>query len=281
MLSEFFRATRLKRIGATFIATFGFVWLFLEPAGLFLPNLLDWGWWGYGGLVLVSLIYGIMTNFPARSMSRPLSSPDSIVEIKVGNLFEQPEHLVIGLNDVFDTELGEIIKSTSVQGQFLDQVYKGDRGRLDEDIDKALALIGASGRTDPGKTRGKTERYPIGTTPVLGAEGRRYFLSAYGRMGNDLRVKSTVDDIWVSLGCLWEQVRLRGHGCGVSIPIIGSELARTNLPRMTLTKLIIMSFIVASKREYIAPRLTVVIYPSDIDKVDLPALEEFLESVCF
>jgi hypothetical protein len=39
--------------------------------------------------------------------------------------------------------------------------------------------------------KGKTWRYPVGTTIVLGAGSRRYFLSAYGFMGNDLRVKST------------------------------------------------------------------------------------------
>jgi hypothetical protein len=100
-------------------------------------------------------------------------------------------------------------------------------------------------------------------------------------MSNDLRVKSTADDIWRSLSCLWEQVRLKGHGLEVAIPIIGSDLARTNLPRMTLTKLIIISFIAASKKDFVSNKLTVVIYPKDLDSVDFYALEDFLESTCF
>jgi hypothetical protein len=134
---------------------------------------------------------------------------------------------------------------------------------------------------EPTKIKGKTWRYPVGTTIVLGAGSRCYFLSAYGFMGNDLRVKSTADAIWNSLSKLWEQVRLKGHGLNIAIPVVGSDLARTNLPRMALIKLIIISFIAASKRQFVARKLTVVIHPKDLDTVDFPALKDFLDSTCF
>jgi hypothetical protein len=210
-----------------------------------------------------------------------LSSPDSTIEIKIGDLFDQPGHLVIGANDVFDTELGEIIKPSSVQGQLLSRLYQGDQRRLDVEIDAALEPLKADKKRETNKKKGKFWRYPIGTTLVLGSPDRRYFLNAYGYMSNDLRVKSTADDIWRSLSCLWEQVRLKGHGLEVAIPVIGSDLARTNLPRMTLTKLIIISFIAASKKDFVSNKLTVVIYPKDLESVDFYALEEFLDSTCF
>ncbi|MFM6310670.1 MAG: macro domain-containing protein, partial [Dolichospermum sp.] len=61
----------------------------------------------------------------------------------------------------------------------------------------------------------------------------------------------------------------------VSIPIVGADLARTGLPRMALAKLIITSFIVASKEKFITRKLTLMIYPRDIDSIDLYELEEF------
>jgi hypothetical protein len=67
----------------------------------------------------------------------------------------------------------------------------------------------------------------------------------------------------------------------VAIPIIGADLARTNLPRMALAKLIITSFVVASKREFVTRKLTVVIYPRDLENTDLYELEDFLTSACF
>ena len=60
-------------------------------------------------------------------MCQALSSPNSVVEIKLGDLFDESGHLVIGANHVFDTELGEVIKPSSVQGQFLTRIYGDDR----------------------------------------------------------------------------------------------------------------------------------------------------------
>lgn len=100
-------------------------------------------------------------------------------------------------------------------------------------------------------------------------------------MGNDLRIQSNADHIWNSLSRLWEEVRHKGHGMEVAIPVIGADLARTNLPRMTLAKLIIMSFIVASKKEFISRKLTLVIYPRDLENTDFYDLEDFLTTACF
>lgn len=262
MLLKLLTSVKLKRIGITFASIFGLIWLFLEPAGLFLPEWLNWGWRGYLGLASFSLLCAIALNLPRKSICRSLSSPDSVVEIKVGDLFDEPGHLVIGANDVFDTEPGEVIRPTSVQGQFLMRVYQGDYRQLDAEIEAALDSLKAERKRESGKRKGKTWRYPIGTTAVLGFPEKRYFLNAYGYMGNDLRVKSTADDVWRSLSCLWEQIRLKGHGLEVAMPVIGSDLARTNLPRMTLTKLIVISFIAASKKDFVTKKLTVVIHPT-------------------
>jgi hypothetical protein len=281
MLLKLLTSVKLKRIGITFASIFGLIWLFLEPAGLFLPEWLNWGWRGYFGLASASLLFAIALNLPRKSICRSLSSPDSVVEIKVGDLFDESGHWVIGANDVFDTEPGEVIRPSSVQGQFLMRVYQGDYRQLDAEIEAVLDPFKAERKREPGKKKGKTWRYPIGTTAVLGFPEKRYFLNAYGYMGNDLRVKSTADDIWQSLSCLWEQIRLKGHGLEVAMPVIGSDLARTNLPRMTLTKLIVISFIAASKKDFVTKKLTVVIHPKDLDSVDLYALEDFLDSACF
>jgi len=281
IFSKLLSAIQPKKLGRTFVAIFGLFWLFIEPAGIFWPQWLNWGLSGYIGLVVFSLLCTILLNLPRISVSRSLSGPDSTIEIKIGDLFDEPGHLVIGTNDVFDTELGEVINPSSVQGQFLTQVYQGDQRRLDADINTALENIRDTGKKDANKKKGKSWRYPIGTTLVLASPDKRYFLTAYGYMRNDLRVKSTADDIWHSLSRLWKEVRLKGHGSEIAIPIIGSGLARTNLPRMTLTKLIIISFIAASKEEFVSKKLTIVLHPNDLDSVDFYALEEILNLTCF
>ncbi len=275
------RKLNYKRLFANFLSVFGLVWLFFEPASLFFLKQANFGLGGYGVLVVISLLFAIIVSRPRLSFSRQLSSPDSIIAIKVGDLFDEPKNLVIGANDVFDTELGDVIKPESVQGQFLTRVYEGNTQRLDKDIETALEQLRVNKTRDANKLRGKAWRYPIGTTVVLKGGDKRYFLNAYGYMGTDLRVKGTADGIWHSLTCLWEQIRLYGHGDFIAMPVIGSALARTNLPRMTLIKLIVISFIAASRECFVAEKLTIVIHPKDLDLVDLHELEDFLKSKDF
>ncbi|MBE9108824.1 hypothetical protein IQ273_05255 [Nodosilinea sp. LEGE 07298] len=269
------------RIATTSISIFGFLWLLIEPLGLFIPDAITLGLSGYISLLVSSMLISIFLRFPKKSISRKLSSPNSTIEIKLGDIFQEKGHLVVGFNDVFDTEIGEIIAEPSVQGQFLLKVYKSEKIKLDTDIEEALKTHKERGKEDLSKLKGNQRRYPIGTTISLGNFDRRYFLVAYGSMGNDLKIQSNADCIWHSLSNLWEQVRLKGHGEQISIPVIGSNLARTNLPRVVLVKLIITSFLIGSKEEFIARKLTIVIPPQDLEYVNLYDLEDFLKTAVF
>jgi Domain of unknown function (DUF6430) len=100
-------------------------------------------------------------------------------------------------------------------------------------------------------------------------------------MNNDLTVSSDSDHILTALSSLWKEIRLKGHGMNVSIPIIGADLARTGLPRMALAKLIITSFIIASKEKYVTRKLTIMVFPADLDSVDFYELKDFLSTACF
>ena len=99
-------------------------------------------------------------------------------------------------------------------------------------------------------------------------------------MGNNLKVKTTTNDLWCSLNRLWETAREKGHGLEIAMPIVGSDLARTNLSRMMLIRIIILSFITASQQDFITKKLTLIIYRQDVDSIDIPTVESFLSSVC-
>jgi hypothetical protein len=194
----------------------------------------------------------------------------------MGNLFDQKANIVIGMNDVFDTKIGEIIKSNSIQGQFLSIIYKNNYKKLDKDINSSLLL--KSGTKDINKTRGKNIRYPIGTILTLEVGKKKFFCVAYSRMGSNLKAQSNISKLTLSIEKLWEEIRIRGQGEKVAMAVIGSDLARiATATQSNIIKLIVSSFILASREAPITKELTVVIHSKNIEKINMLELNEFLQ----
>ncbi len=268
----------LKKLIAAFFQVFGVLALLLGVLDIFFPKTFNLG---YEGLILfscVSLVWAAYTVIPGREFSRQLTVPDTKIRIKVGDLFKEDAHLVIGFNDVFDTEKGDIIKPSSIQGQFLTRVYNEDRQRLDKDLEDALQ--GSSGRQDNQKTRGKNKRYPVGTVATVTVGAKKYFCVAYSRMGNDLRVQSDVKRLSTSLESLWEEIRLKGQCERIAMAVVGSDLARlgNTVSHSTLIKLVVSSFILTSREKLVTHELVIAIHKSNMDKVNMVDINEFLQN---
>jgi transcriptional regulator with XRE-family HTH domain len=221
-----------------------------------------------------------LVSFPIRHQ---LSSPNVTISIVVGNLFDQDTHLAVGFSDTFDTSVAgdRVIHSSSVQGQLLRQLFAGDQHRLDADLDAALAPVApmhVESRRE--KPYGKLARYPLGTVAVLGEPRRLIFAVAYGRMGNDLVVRAPVEDLWGCYARLWEAVYRHGQRGPLSIPLMGSGLARVDtLDRENLIQLILLSFVAYSRHQLICHDLRVVIFPDDVRQVDPANLRAFLQTL--
>lgn len=262
-----------------FLKVLGAFWLLIVVFINFVPGFEKPGWFAYAALMLIATIGTLVYIFPKTEISKRLSSPDSKITVKVGDLFTEPGHLVVGMNDVFDTEIGDIIKKTSIQGQFLERIYNSDREKLDNEIDQALAY--KHFLVDETKKRGKNRRYELGTVAILGLGTRRYFCSAYSYMGSDLKAQSNYKRLSQCLHELWEAVRLKAQSTTVVMPVVGSDLARTNVPHEILIQLIVLSFVLASKEQLVTKDLQIIIHPGDYSKVDMLRLERLLESICY
>jgi transcriptional regulator with XRE-family HTH domain len=210
-----------------------------------------------------------------------LSRLDVSLDIVAGDLFDQDTHLAVGFSDTFDTSIADdrVIHSSSVQGQLLRRVYHDDQDRLDEQLAMALTDISpASVESRHDKPYGKLARYPLGTVAVLGEPRRLVFAVAYTRMENDLVAHAPVEDLWYCFTKLWEAVYRYGQRGALSVPLMGSGLARIDtLDRGNLLRLILLSFVSYSRLRLICRELRIVIFPGDIHRVDLVGLKDFLE----
>jgi transcriptional regulator with XRE-family HTH domain len=212
-----------------------------------------------------------------------LGNPDVMVKVVVGDLFEQETHLAVGFSDTFDTSIQDnrIISGASLQGQLLRRVFGGNQQQLDAQLAVALAGI-APVRTESRRDKpyGKLARYPLGTVAVLGQPDRLIFALAYGLMGNDLLVRAPVEGLWHCYAQLWESAYRHGQRRTLSVPLMGSGLARVDsLDRDNLIRLILLSFVAYSRLRLVCHELRIVIFPGDADQVDPASLSEFLRTL--
>lgn len=221
-----------------------------------------------------------MVRLPIR---HPLSGVDVVVEIVEGDLFDQDTHLAAGFSDTFDTSIADdrVIHSSSVQGQLLLKIYHGDQDLLDRQLAEALAGIPpASTVARRDKPYGKLVRYPLGTVAVLGEPRRLIFAVAYGTMGNDLVTQAPVESLWYCFTKLWDAVYRHGQRGALSIPVMGSGLARIDtLDRGNLLRLILLSFVSYSRQRLVCHELRIVIPARDVHRIDLAGLKHFLETL--
>ncbi|MFI0409526.1 macro domain-containing protein [Actinomadura sp. 3N508] len=218
--------------------------------------------------------------WPRKSFSRYFPIPGTTITIVVGDLFDQDGHLIIGMNDTFDTDTGSVIAPHSIQGQMLAREYGGDVTWLDEEVEKALRDVPPThveSRTD--RPRGKLARYPVGTVAVIGERHRRFFCVAYSTTDNGHVVHSSLDDLWRSLSEIWKAIRLYGERRTVSVSVLGTGLARiSNLPPGDLIRLILISYMAASREAVIADQLRLVIHPPLAANLNLQEIEDFLSA---
>lgn len=273
-----FSSRMFSRAAGEFFAAAGILAVLLDIITIQFPNSFSYGWPG----LLITLVLGIAVAlfraFPRQSFSVAFSQPDMKITMRVGDLFQQDGHLVIGFCDTFDTEIGNIISSSSVQGQFLMKIYDNNRTRLDHDLDAALPT--ENFQVDPTRLSGKNKRYPIGTTAVLSGQGRKFFCCAYSKMGDSFKVSSGINNLWDALQNLWQKIRVEGEQKSIIIPVIGSNLARVpGVSHSLLIKLIILSYVVNSRMEPIAKELKVVIHNADAEKVNFLEIKDFINSL--
>jgi hypothetical protein len=229
-------------------------------------------------ILLFSIIIAFLLSFPRINFSKNFSCPDTKITVKVGDIFTQKDHLVIGFSDTFDTEIGDIISATSIQGQFLAQIYGNNRNRLDQELE--VILKNKEYKEDISKKIGKNKRYNIGTTITLSGQNRKFFCCAYSEMGDNLKATSDIKKFWISLQSLWEEIRIQGEQKTVVMPTIGTGLSRiSGISYKLPIYLIFLSFIINSRIQPITKELVLMIGNEDMEKINLLEIRDFIESL--
>lgn len=278
MIKSFFSKRMFSKFGTNFLVSVGIISGIIQVVTFSYTDLPSYGWKGWFSVILISATIALFRAWPRTSFSESFSNPDVKIGIKVGNIFDQSGHLVIGFSDTFDTEIGDVVSKDSMQGQFLVFMYENNQDKLDTDLDALLQ--NEKSEEDAEKTRGKNKRYNIGTVVTLSGLNRKFFCCAYSRMGADLKATSDINNLWLSLQNLWNKIRVEGEQKTIVMPVMGTNLARVPGISFKLPiNLILLSFIVNSRVEPISKELVLMIREEDKEKVNLLEIQDFLKSL--
>ena len=264
------------------LSSFGSLWILVSILDFFLSPTISSHLKTHWTLFLgTGCILGGILGRPCLSCRCRLKDRDIHIEIKVADLFRQKGAWIINTNTTFDTETPSLIKPETIQGQITTRFYSDWRD-LDNQVSEELKNRSPSEELNDGR-HGKSTRYPLGETiSIRPVRDHRAYLVAIADLNEHGNASGSLNGLRQALAGLWDFIRTRGDQGDLVVPVLGTGPTRLKQTREEIVTEIVRSFIAASAEATFCPKLTVVIYPSDVSKhkINLRNMKNFLEVIC-
>lgn len=283
VLCQLFSWPSFKKLFNSILWSFGLLYSFVSVIDFFFNT---WArdhlmplWWGF---VILGVLIAICRNFPKTSFACKIDNTDTAIEIRVGDIFDTDETIIVGTNTTFDTAMEDrTISPKSIQGQFTLK-YCSSVNELDGKLSANLSGITPKVLSANDKPYGKTNRYPIGTVVKVDCPSRNAYFLTIAHMNKTRTAQSDTQNILDALPELWEFIRTHGELENICVPIIGSVFARVKATKEILIQEILRSFVAACSEGKFCEKITLFIQPNDIKngKINFENTIDFLKYIC-
>lgn len=252
-----------------------------------LPN--DWSFWNklllsISVLLGISMICFIFVAWITLSKTRQLvltSNSGHKVYVQYGDMYspsivcanyEERRNIVVSVNRCFDTIVdNDLVSDKSQHGRVMNEMYaKGlyTPNSLNEKIQEKLRGEHYIDLTRTNKSRGNTYRYSVGTIAEIQGEAPiTYFFLGLTKFDSHFMASTTKDEFVLAIQKLIEYCNTRVQGYPIIMPLIGSNLARTDISQKDILKYLIQALKI--NREKISADIHIVIWKGDKDKISI------------
>ena len=227
-------------------------------------------------MVAIAVLCVIITRRPITRFYYKVPSKDFGVEVRIGDLFDGGNDVIVSTNTTFDTDMASgLIDTDSIQGQVATKFFNANTAEIDNQLKLELASIQGTSRAD---APGKKIEYPIGTVARVKSHSRIFYFVAMSRLNAQGNAHSSPRDIEDALEATWTFVRTSGSLKDLSVPVLGTGRGRTGIPRKKMVERIAQSFVDGSKDKVFSNRLSIVIRPQDAENfvVNLYQIRDYL-----
>jgi len=225
-------------------------------------------------LLILIFIYSIMWICANLSKSALLTINNSILEVKIGNIFAEKELKVIAFNEYFDTQVdNKIIAENTLNGIFL-RTKIDDIKKFDYLIDTNAHLKSKISKNNRNRLNGKKTQYELGTI----FQYNEYLLTALTKFDDDNRAYLYMQDFINFLLNFWNEIDIVYAGRSVSIPLLGSGITRfkeyNTISEQELLELLIWSFKVSKIKFTYPSKVSIIIQKTKQDKINFYKIKE-------
>ena len=202
-------------------------------------------------------------------------SPNLRVNVFKGDLFKQKSIVVIPVNEYFDTRVDDvIIAHRTIHGKFIDNNFQNNENALYELILRQLTGVEYEENNNRIHAGARTRKYPIGTCADIQIGDTIYVLFALTHFDQEDRANLPKEEFSSAIIQLMDHLRTIANNRPVYMPLFGTGLARLNETHQRVL-LFIIDTISFSCPWAINAGLNIVIYPTDMIKVNLNKVEDF------
>lgn len=262
---------RWKRGIAAALSVLGTIWLLTEIVTRVSGDASRW-LDGHGVAYLVAAGFLAIVGFTAaiyepRQVSFTIPNTGTTLTLKFSDIFDEVSDWIVGVNEYFDSTLGDLVSATSLHGQVISRVYGGNAQSFRADVDNALA--GYQGIAE-ARAEGNSTRYPLGAVAVIKRGPHKIYLVAITK--TDVvthRASSTVPILWDALGEALATVDRVGNGAALAMPLVGNGRASVNVPPQHLLRLVALRLVHSSKSHDLPRKVTINLSDDCFEHLDI------------
>lgn len=206
----------------------------LSSAATLIAFTFDWNndntplWFSITSFIIIIIACFFYAEFMAQKKQKICLelNPDLKVDIEVGDLFTKKGIVVIPVNEYFDTIVDDqIIAHNSIHGKFIDTYFKDRLSELDVKIEQALSSIKEK-ESNPTRSRGKQNKYPLGTCISIRDGENIYVLFAFTHFNETNNAYIDTKEVYNAVVKLMLYLDKIANGKSVFLPVFGTGLSR-------------------------------------------------------
>lgn len=249
----------------------------------------DWTFWckflfSISVLLVISIICCIIVTWLTLSQTKRVvltSNSGHKVYVQYGDMYsssvvsanyEERRNIVVSVNRCFDTIVdNDLVSDKSQHGRIMNEMYtKGlyTPDSLNEKIQEKLQGKHYVDLTRTKKSKGNTFRYDVGTiAEIQGDNHVVYFFLGVSKFDSHFMASTSKDEFVLAIQNLIEYCNTRSQGYPLIMPLIGSDLARTDISKKDILKYLLQALRI--NRDKISADIHIVIWKGDKDKISI------------